>query len=133
MDSQALQAQDGRRLATTNNLQANSHIAETRAERVRIAQVALSDLEAEFERLEHEHHDALNQLADVRWKLAKAEQENAKLREALDSPVNPADYREAQEEIERLRREVELYRYNWSLTQTPEEAERRTWWPLPRR
>ena len=133
MDSYALQAQNGRQLTTTDNLQADSHIAESRAERVRIAQAALSELEADFERLEHEYHNALEQLADVRWKLVKTERENAKLREAVASPVNPADYEEAQEEIERLRREVELYRYNWSLTQAPEETQRRPWWPLPRR
>jgi hypothetical protein len=133
MDSHTLQAQNGRGFGTTDKVHKDSLITETRAERVRLARDVLGHLEAEIERLEHDYHDALEQLADVRWKLAKAERESAKLREAFDLPVDPADYDKAQAEIERLRREVELYRYNWSLTQAQEEARRRPWWQLPRR
>jgi hypothetical protein len=132
MDSTALQRPNGRASRTNDNQYEDSHLAETRAERVSLARAVLGDLEAEIERLEHDYRDALEQLADVRWKLAKAERENVKLREALDSPVDPADYEMAQAEIERLRREVELYHYNWSLTQAQEETQRRPWWRLPR-
>ncbi len=132
MDSHALRAPNGRGFGTTDDLREDSHIAETRAERVRLARVVLSDLEGELQRLEHDYNDALEQLADLRWKLAKAEHESAKLREALrSSPVNPVDYEEAQKEIELLRREVELYRYNWSLIH--EEAEQRPRWRFWRR
>jgi hypothetical protein len=133
MDSHALQAQIGGEFATIDKLNGDSHSAETRAGRVKLAQAVLGDLEAELERLEHDYHDALKQLADVRWKLAKTEHESARLREALDSPVDPTDYENAQAEIVRLRREVELYRYNWSLTRAQEAAQRRPWWKLPRR
>ena len=121
MDSHSLQMQNGRGFGTTDKVHKDSLIAETRAERVRLARDVLGDLEAEIERLEHDYHDALEQLADVRWKLAKAERENAKLREAFDSPIDPADYEKAQEEIAVLRREVELYRHDRSLDHEREQ------------
>jgi len=123
--------QNGRGFGTTDKVHKDSPIAETRAERIRLARDVLGDLEAEIERLELDYHDALEQLADVRWKLAKAERESAKLREALDSPVDPADYEKAQAEIAVLRREVELYRHDRSLDHERELGH--PWWQFSRR
>jgi chromosome segregation ATPase len=92
----------------------------------------LNCLKGVLRHLEADRRAASENMAELRWQLRKAEQENVHLREHIRrAPVDVSAYDEARKEIAMLQCEVEMYQYSRSVSTTASKA--RSWWKFWRR